>query len=250
MNGPMPTLRHWLAQGPFRLTMSSGFFGFYAHCGMLSALEEAGIVPAGAAGSSAGALIAGLWASGLAADAIRTRLLELRRQDFWDPAPGAGLLRGRAFRKILEEMLPVTAFEQCRVPLSVSTFDLMALGTRVLDRGPLAPAIHASCAVPLLFQPVWLDGRPCLDGGVLDRPGLAGVPQGERILLHHLASRSPWRLRPPAVPDRPNLIALIIPDLPRVNPFALDRGQRALEHAHRATLLALDLPIEDQRVTV
>ena len=55
------------------------------------------------------------------------------------------------------------------------------LWTRVLAAGPLSPAIHASCAVPLLFQPVWVEGRPLLDGGIADRPGLDGVPAGERV---------------------------------------------------------------------
>lgn len=245
-----PTLRQWLAKEPFWLTMSSGFFGFYAHCGMLLALEDEGITPDGAAGSSAGALIAGLWAAGLDAASIRNRLLEIRRQDFWDPAPGAGLLRGRAFRNILEQMLPVTTFEECRAPAAMSTFDLVALRTRVLNSGALAPAIHASCAVPLLLQPVWLNGRPCFDGGVLDRSGLAGVPHDQRVLLHHLASKSPWRLSPPQVPRRPNLTALVIPDLPRTNPFALNRGHQALEHAYRATRQALALRIEQGVVTV
>ena len=250
MTRTLPTLREWLTSEPFWLTMSSGFFGFYAHCGMLLALEEEGITPDGAAGSSAGALIAGLWASGLDAVSIRQTLLELRRQDFWDPAPGAGLLRGRAFRTILEQMLPVATFEECRAKAAMSTFDLFALSTRVLNSGPLAPAIHASCAVPLLFQPVWFNGRPCFDGGVLDRSGLAGVPHGQRVLLHHLASKSPWRLSPPEVPRRPNLTALIIPDLPRTNPFALNRGRDALERAYEATRRALSVPIEQGVVTV
>ena len=66
----MITLRDWLAESPFSLAMSSGFFGFFAHTGMLAALEEAGVLPAEVAGSSAGALVAGLWASGIDAPAL------------------------------------------------------------------------------------------------------------------------------------------------------------------------------------
>jgi len=240
---PTPSLRDWLADSPYRLALSSGFFGFYAHCGTLLALEEAGLPPAALAGSSAGALVAGAWAAGLDADALRRELLGLRRPDFWDPGPGAGLLRGRAFRERLEGLLPVATFERCRAPLTVSTFDVLARHTRTLDRGPLAPAIHASCAVPVMFHPVWIRGRPLLDGGVSDRPGVAGIPSDERVLLHHLPSKSPWRLRPPRPPRRPGMVTLEIPGLPRVNPFQMERGHAALAQAYEATRAALDRPV-------
>jgi NTE family protein len=249
----------WLEAEPFRLVMSSGFFGFFAHCGVLQALLEAGLRPAGVAGSSAGALVAGMWAAGLEPADIRSELSALRREDFWDPGVGLGpllpargeglgpgLLRGGRFRRKLEALIPGRTFGQCRAPLSVSAFDLRDRRTRVLDqsapRFPLAPAIHASCAVPGLFQPVWLEGRPLVDGGVADRPGLAGVLPGERVLHHHLISRSPWRRRRPRPPERPDLVALVIVGLPRSGPFLLDRGRDALEQARKATARALVKP--------
>ncbi|MGB1581430.1 MAG: patatin-like phospholipase family protein, partial [Nevskiales bacterium] len=61
---PTASLREWLSESAFGLTMSSGFFGFFAHSGMLSALEDEGLTPARLSGSSAGALTAALWASG------------------------------------------------------------------------------------------------------------------------------------------------------------------------------------------
>ena len=59
-------LSEWLAEGPFTLAMSSGFFSFFAHTGMLGSLTTAGHVPRAVAGSSAGALVGGAWAAGLA----------------------------------------------------------------------------------------------------------------------------------------------------------------------------------------
>ena len=245
-----PTLGDWLSEAPFRLVLSSGFFGFYAHCGTLLALEEAGHVPAALAGSSAGALVSGAWAAGVAPEALRQELLRLRRQDFWDPGPGLGFLQGKAFRAKLEAILPVARFEQCRAPLSLSVYDVLGRRTRPLAEGPLAPAIHASCAVPLMFQPVWIAGRPLLDGGVLDRAGLWGLPQGERVFLHYLSSRSPWRLAQPEPPSRPGLVSLEIGGLPRVSPFRLDQGQRALEHAYQATRAALATPVTGGRLRI
>jgi len=103
---------------------------------------------------------------------------------------------------------------------------------------------QASCAVPALFHPVWIDRRAYWDGGILDRPGLAGIPAGERVLFHHIASLSPWRTRL-SVPRRAGMITLVIDGLPRSGPFRLDAGRRALELAREATLRALDAPIVD-----
>lgn len=241
--GPKATLREYLREGPFALTMSSGFFGFFAHTGFLSVLEDEGLVPSRVSGSSAGALVGAAWASGLDAEALAGELTRLERAHFWDPGPGAGLLRGRLFRERLEGLLPTRAFASCRVPAAVSVFDVRTRRTRVIDRGDIACAIHASCAVPLLFHPVLVEGRPSFDGGVLDRPGLEGMPASEpRVLFHHIASKSPWRLKQ-GLPSRPGMVSVALTGLPRPGPFRLDEGRRALEAARRATRRALDRPL-------
>jgi NTE family protein len=74
------------------------------------------------------------------------------------------------------------------------------------------------------------------------------MPEGERVLYHHLASRSPWR-RPGspslALPRRAGLTALVIEGLPRVGPFRLPAGAQAFEHARLATRRALAAPVDD-----
>lgn len=228
------TLRAWLSDGPFTLAMSSGFFGFFAHAGMLTGLLEAGYTPAAVRGSSAGALIGGLWAAGVDPVRLKTELLRLTRADFWDPRPGFGLLRGRLFEAKLRSLLPVAHVEQTSVPLAVSVFDVWGRRTEVRRRGDLAKTLRASCALPLLFQPVWIDGRPKLDGGVADRHGLHGAVVGERVLYHHLLPNSPWRAktgRSVALPTTPGIRSLAITELPRVTPFRLEQGEIAFRHA-------------------
>jgi NTE family protein len=242
----MSTLREWLAAQPFTLAMSSGFFGFFGHAGVLSVLEEEGLLPARVSGSSAGALATSLWASGLPARDMCDRLLELRRQDFWDMRPGLGLLRGSLFRSHLKSLLRVQTFQECRVPLSVSAFDMVTRRTTVLRSGDVAPAVQASCAFPLMFHPVRIGRRFYLDGGIRDRAGLQGVEPGERVLHHHLTSRSPWRRRNSPVlraPERPNLQVVAIDGLPRINPFHLDRGAAAVARAAEGMRAALDRPV-------
>jgi NTE family protein len=239
-----PTLREWLRERPFSLGLSSGFFGFFAHSGLLTVLEDEALLPARLAGSSAGALVAGLWASGVDGPRLSDELHALRRAHFWDPRPGLGLLRGRLFRERLDALLGTPTFAACRAPVAISVYDTLARATRVLSTGALAPAIQASCAVPFLFQPVWVGGRPLLDGGIADRPGLDGLPDdGTRVLHHHLASRSPWR-HTLHVPARRGLLALAIRGLPRVGPFRLEEGPRAFTAARRAVQEALGRPAD------
>lgn len=248
----MTTLREWLARAPFGLAMSSGFFSFFAHTGMLSALVARDLHPAHLAGSSAGALVGGAYAAGLSPAELGDVLARLERAQFWDPSVGAGLLAGRKFDRMLREILPVAAFEATRLPIKISAFDIFARKTAVLARGDLADAIRASCAVPAMFHPVWIERRPYWDGGILDRAGIAGVPTG-RLLFHHIAARSPWRRTGSAslrLPRRADLVSLVIDELPRSGPFKLDAGRRALELAHEATLRALDQPIVDDAVVV
>ncbi len=262
------TLGDWLARGPFGLAMSSGFFSFYAHTGMLSALLDRGFVPASVAGSSAGAIVGGAWAAGVPMPALAATLERLQRADFWDPKLGAGVLAGGKLDQILRRLLPVSEIEDCAVPVAISVFDILARKTAVLRRGDLALAIRASGAVPGMFHPVWIGGgpvgsgaegrrgwisrRPYWDGGIQDRPGLAGVAPG-RVLFHHIAAPAPWSrptASPLAIPRRLEMTTLVLNELPRANPWRLEAGRRARVLAYEATLRALEAPIVDSVVAV
>jgi NTE family protein len=239
------TLRNWLTQEPFTLTLSSGFFGFFAHCGVLSALIEEGLIPTSATGSSAGALVSGVWASGRSIHELKEALFEVRREDFWDPAFGLGLLRGELFEEKLRQLLACEVFSETVVPLRLTAFHCGKLRARVFSQGELAPAIRASCTFPGLFQPVWIEGAPYIDGGVSDRPGWSGLNPDVRVLYHHLVSRSRLRsnLGLTRVPQRKNTVALVMNHLPRCSPKDLSAGPAAFSAAREATLNALDLSL-------
>lgn len=231
--------------------MSSGFFSFFAHAGMASALFEAGVRPAAYAGSSAGALVGACLAAGMAPREIRDEFFQLKREDFWDPARlpvRGGLLRGRLFRQRLERLLPATFGDV--EPLTVSVYDVLSRSTRTRSEGSLPLAVHASCCVPLMFEPVWAGRRLLLDGGIADRPGLHGVAAGTRVFYHHIVSRSPWRRKGSAaleVPKREGLMSLAIDGLPRVEPKQLHQGPVAFDAAYRATRDALHQTFTDHR---
>lgn len=240
------TLLNWLREKPFTLSLSSGYFGFFAHAGVVKALEEHGLLPQKFTGSSAGALVGACVATGLKSVDLKNILVSLKREHFWDPGLGLGLLRGKRFRALLVEVLAHHDFGACRVPIAISTFDLFKRQTTVFTSGSLPQAVHASCALPGLFHPVWIDGRLYSDGGIADRPGLLGAAHNERILYHHLLSRRLKHGSKPQhsyLPQRPELCSLVFSDLPAVGPFKLHEGLRAFEHAYEQTCAALAEPV-------
>lgn len=243
----------WLAHQPFTLSLSAGFFGFFAHAGLLQALEQFELWPARIVGTSAGALAGGLWAAGLSGRDLEEAFNSLSRSDFWDPGlPLGGLLRGRKFASLLDELLipsGTETIEATRVPFVAVAHDVLARKTVSLERGRLEPAIRASCAVPLMFRPVRVDGRLLIDGGYSDRGGFVALADGERTLYHHLSHNSPWSGI--AGPEEHEIarvderLTLIMPGLPRVTPFRLQRGRHAVDIARLAAARWLEGDVED-----
>lgn len=224
------------------LVLNSCFFGFFAHFGFARELERAGVPIGAAAGSSAGALVAATVASGLGAARGLELALSLVREDFWDPDSLAGALRrlgrvrGARLEALLERTLPHARIEDCPLPLVISAVTVPFLTPRLLRRGPLARAIHASCAVPLLLQPVTIAGELLWDGGVKVEAPLRGLiertPLREAIL--HVAS---WRdpVIPPALRReiafaRRAGVALHVARTryPRIDPDRLERAPEAV----------------------
>lgn len=206
-----PLLIDALAGRRFGLVLSAGYFGFFGHAGLLAALEEAGLAPHAWAGTSAGALVAAMGASGMKADEIAALLAGVKRDDFWDPSPlsllwdalrgrgGTGLLRGARFRALLDKHLRVREIEACSAPLVIVTSDITGATPRVHDRGSLAAAVHASCAYPGLFRTVDHEDAQLWDGGLVDKAPLVAladrVPSLDALLVMYLPSDTKARAR-------------------------------------------------------
>lgn len=231
----MDSLKTWLQAEPFTLALSSGFFGFYAHTGVLASLEEHGLRPNHLSGASAGALAAAGWASGLEARDLKELIYPLRRSDFWDPGLGLGFLKGQKFRRLLRRHF-VSQFSQTRIPLDVAVFDLFARRTRFLEQGDLVEAVVASCAVPVMFHPVRQGFRLYWDGGIFNKAGVNPRKTKNRTLCIYLESQGVsgvYERRLDRLPSRDNLRILRLGGLPRVNPNRLHEGPAALEAAYK-----------------
>jgi NTE family protein len=231
----------WLHEDEFVLSLSAGFFGFFAHCGFVKALHEENLKPKLVTGSSAGAIIAACMASGMKPDDMQKTLLEVKKEDFWDPAFGFGYLRGEKFQERLSSFL-LPDFEKAEVPLHIATFNIRKRKTEVFQSGSLPTVVRASCAVPLMFHPVKIDKQLYWDGGIRDKAALSQVPDHERVLGHFLISDkvNDW-FEEKSIHNRPRGKFIRLPNLPRVGPEKLQSGALAIEKAYLETKKALYL---------
>ncbi|MES2597610.1 MAG: patatin-like phospholipase family protein [Verrucomicrobiota bacterium] len=156
------------------LALSSGGARGLAHVGVLQVLEENNIPIAAIAGASMGAYVGAIYAAGYDGAELERLAKEItdkkalrRLLDFVIP-PTAGLIRGNKIRKHLERTLGELTFEQLKIPMLVVATDLNTLQPYAFESGPVAPAIHASAAIPGICMPVTLGDQRFTDGGAAD----------------------------------------------------------------------------------
>ena len=151
------------------LALSGGAARGIAHVGVLRALVESEIPIDAIAGASAGALIGGCYAAGVPI----SRLEEMARGFRWRHTQRfsfsrLGLQSNAPMEKFLREFLPVTRFEDLKIPFAAMVTDL-AKGELIVkrDRGDLPFAIRASCCIPFVMMPIEdEEGRLLIDGGI------------------------------------------------------------------------------------
>src|SRR5690242_1481733 len=171
------------------LVLGGGGMKGFAHIGVMRALEERGIVPTTYAGTSIGALLAGARLGGMSVADLKTRAESLRRRDLFR-LNHFGMLMERMrspsiyledpLRELCKAVVPEGTFADLGVPLLVNTVDLergvpVLWGSRGLQDVSVQDAVYASCALPGFFPPGKVDGRLCIDGGVVDNLPV-GVP--------------------------------------------------------------------------
>ena len=161
------------------LVLSGGGAKALAHAGAFRALEQANLVPSHIVATSMGAVVGAALAAGIPFDQIRRRAMGIRRKDVapFDPLVlvmglfARSLFPAAALRRAIARLVPKTHFEYLKIPLTVTATDLDS-GELLLLGGPerrdieLADALYASCALPLYFPPLEVDGRRLGDGGL------------------------------------------------------------------------------------
>lgn len=169
------------------LVLGGGAARGFAHVGVIRALEQEKIPIDLIVGTSVGSLIGALYAHEMNSFELEWTAFTLERDDLLDYAllsATMGPIRGERLEMFVNKKIPVTQIEALKIPFAAVATDLNR-GTRVvLDRGALARAIRASCAIPGVFQPVEHQGRLLVDGGAVDNlPVAVAREKGADIVI-------------------------------------------------------------------
>ena len=149
------------------LALGGGAARGFAHIGVIQALEGNGLAPDLVVGTSAGSLVAALYASGKSGRELALIADAMDETSFADWAyPGRGLLRGEALAKFVRDKTGHRNIEQMRIPLGIAATDLDSGSAILFQRGDTGTAVRASSAVPAVFQPVKIGSREYVDGGL------------------------------------------------------------------------------------
>jgi len=150
------------------LALGGGAARGFAHIGVIQALEENGIRPDLVVGTSAGSLVAALYASGLRGVELAQLADAMDESAITDWAfPGRGLIRGEALARFVREHTGGKSIEQMPLPLGIVATDLDSGAPILFQRGDTGMAVRASSAVPAVFQPVRIGAREYVDGGLV-----------------------------------------------------------------------------------
>ena len=155
------------------LALGVGFAYGFCHIGVLKVIEEEKIPIDAISGSSIGAVIAGLWATGRSSSEILEIAREFRGpKHIWGfvdlTMPFSGFIKGNKLYGFLRKHFGNKTFYDVKFPLKIIASDVRRRESKVIEKGLLADAIMASCAMPGVFMPFKLKEEMLFDGGVVN----------------------------------------------------------------------------------
>lgn len=142
----------------------------FAHLGVLRVLREAGIDFDVVAGTSIGALVGVVYASGgidkleQYAKNVSRPELAIRLGPGW---PSMGIFSGNYIEELLNDFVPERNIEELEKPFSALAVDIKTAEVITFNKGDLRTAVHASVSIPGLFKPVLFEDKILVDGGIL-----------------------------------------------------------------------------------
>jgi len=169
------------------LSLGSGGARGLAHIILLEAFDELGIKPNVISGTSIGAIIGAVYASGKSAIEIKEAFINkilnksgrfidflnksriLRAIDLVDlEFRSGGFIKGEKFLKLLSEEIGVNKFSELQIPLKITATNFLTKEQSIFDEGKLLPALKASYSLPGLLAPVKINNNYYVDGGMVN----------------------------------------------------------------------------------
>ncbi|MBC7699385.1 patatin-like phospholipase family protein [Aquabacterium sp.] len=150
------------------LALGGGAARGFAHIGVLQVLEEQGIKPDLVVGTSAGSVVAALYAAGKTPAELESMAMTLDESTMTDWVfPGRSVMKGEALAKFVRGFTGGRQIEQMAIPLGIVATDLNSGQPILFRRGDPGTAVRASSSVPAVFTPVRIAGREYVDGGLV-----------------------------------------------------------------------------------
>jgi len=151
------------------LVLSGGGARGVAHVGVIKALEEFGVSFDCVAGTSAGSIVAALYAYGHSPDKIFEIVKQVSVFRSVRPAwAWSGLLTMEGLRELLFKHMPENSFASLKIPLSIAATEIQKGEIHYFTDGELIPAVLSSCSIPAVFNPIQYKDGTYVDGGLLD----------------------------------------------------------------------------------
>lgn len=150
------------------LVLGGGGTRGFAHVGVIKALEAQGIVPDIIVGTSVGSAIGALYAAGYNGFQLQDMSIPMKQERViaWS-LPNRGLFTGKPLQDFINQAVKQQPMEKLRRTFAAVATDL-ASGEKIVFRtGNTGVAVSASCAVPGVFQPVVINGKSYVDGGLV-----------------------------------------------------------------------------------
>ena len=150
------------------LALGGGAARGFAHIGVIKALEAQGIVPDIIVGTSAGAVVGSLYSSGLSGFELQKIALDIDESQIGDwSLPDRGVFKGEALQNFINRAVANRPLEKLPRSFAVVATDLKSGEAALFRSGNTGMAVRASSAVPGVFQPVNINGRDYVDGGLV-----------------------------------------------------------------------------------
>ncbi len=152
------------------LALGAGGSKGLSHIGVIKTLEKHGIVPDIIVGSSIGALIGGLYATGKTITEIEEIAVNTNWQQliplFFDPDLKRGILKGNKLRAYIQRLIGEGSFASTRIQFGAVATDMTDAKAVCLTSGDFAAALRASISVPIILHPEIIDNKIYVDGGL------------------------------------------------------------------------------------
>lgn len=154
------------------LALGGGAARGFAHIGVIKVLESQGIVPDLVVGTSAGSVVAAMYAAGNNGYALQKMALDMDEGTISDWSlpffsKTSGVLKGEALQSYVNKMVNQANIEKLKKPFGAVATDLNTGAPILFQRGNTGLAVRASSAVPGVFQPVKINDRYYVDGGLV-----------------------------------------------------------------------------------